>query len=137
MRPRLAFAKNAAILPFEPDLGSNNHLVAQATFGYRLADDLLRAAKSVGRSSVDDIDAMVQGSADGGNGFGFIGAAPHPTADGPGADRNGRHFQRRSRNSGCFHIDFESFSLMSHDTVASCRAGVGLLAAEACNADAF
>ena len=46
---------------------------------------------------------------------GFVGAAPHPTADGPGADRDARHFQRRTGNVGKFHIDFESFSLMGHD----------------------
>src|SRR5580704_13041220 len=43
-------AKDVPILPFEPDFGGNDHFVAQATFGYRLADDLLRAAKSICRS---------------------------------------------------------------------------------------
>src|ERR1019366_5507233 len=68
-------------LPFKADLGRNEHARAQLTLGYCPANDLLGAAESIGRGRVDDIDAVLQCGTDGGNGFSFIGSAPHPPSN--------------------------------------------------------
>ena len=40
-------------MPFEPNLGGENDILAEA-IGQRLADDLLRAAEAVDRRRVDE-----------------------------------------------------------------------------------
>ena len=89
--PRAAgVASDLAVLPFQADLGGDDHVLAQAALGKRLADDLLGAAEAVDRRRVDEIDAVVERGADGGDRFRLVGAAPHPTADRPGAERDAR-----------------------------------------------
>jgi hypothetical protein len=70
-------------------LGGNQHVRTQPCFRDRVADNLLRTAKSVDRRGVDEVDAMLEGGADGTNGFRLVGTAPHPSADRPGTDRDG------------------------------------------------
>jgi hypothetical protein len=113
-------AEDASVLPIKPGLGGDEHLRAQAAPGDRLADDFLRAAKPVDRRRIDEVDAMLQRRPDRGHGPCFIGAAPHPTADGPRAERDTRHLERRTPNVGKLQgrlrgVDFESFGLAGHD----------------------
>ena len=96
-------AEHAAMLPFKSGLGGDDDARAQAALGDCLADDLLGTAEAVDRSRIDDIDAMLERRPDGGNRGGFVGSAPHPSADGPGAERDARHRKRRARNVGELH----------------------------------
>src|SRR5882672_3874080 len=104
-------------IPLESRLGRNQHLRAQPAFGDRLADDLFGAAKSVDRSSVDNIDAMLECAPDGGDGFGFVGAAPHPPADRPRTDGDRRYLERSAGNMGELHFRTENFCVTNHDPV--------------------
>src|SRR5947207_753143 len=72
--------------PFQTDLGGNEHARAQITFGERLADDFFGTPESINRSGIDDVDAMLFRGADRGDRFRFVGSAPHPAANRPGAD---------------------------------------------------
>ena len=56
----------------------------------RPADDLLRSSKTVDRSGVDQVDAAIEGGMNRGDGLVFVGAAPHPAANCPGAETNRR-----------------------------------------------
>ena len=105
-------------IPLQSGLGRNQHVRAQPAFGDRLADDLFGAAKPIDRSGVDNIDAMLECAPDGGDGFGFVGAAPHPPADRPRADGDRRHLERGAGNVGKLHFHFESFCVINHDPVS-------------------
>src|SRR3982074_1071212 len=65
---------------------------------------------------------MLKGCEDGSDRFCFGVSAPHPPADRPSADRDGRHLERRAGNVGEFHVHFESFCLLSHHPVLSLSA---------------
>ncbi len=58
-----------------------------------LADDFLGTAEAMDRSGIDEIDAVVGRRSDRCNRFRFVGSAPHPAADRPGAERNARYFE--------------------------------------------
>ena len=107
-------AEYVSILPFESDLGGDEHARTQAPFGEGLADDLLGAPETVGRSRVDDVDAMLDRGADGGDGFRLVGSAPHPAADRPGAERDPRDLERCAGNSGPFELHLENIGLLNH-----------------------
>src|SRR6202023_1314129 len=120
-------AKYSSILPFKSGLGGNKHARAHAGLGDCPANDLLGSAESIDGGRVDDIVSMLQHGTDGGNRFSFIGSAPHPPANGPGADRDGRHLERCAGNVGklhvhFLHVHFESFGLTSHDPAPSSSA---------------
>ena len=102
------------VLPFESDLGGDEHARTQAALGECRADDLLGAPEAVGRSRVDDVDAMLDRGADGGNGFRLVGSAPHPAADRPGTERDARYLERRTGNSGPFDLHLENIGLLDH-----------------------
>src|SRR5580693_1844537 len=53
-------AKYAPVLPFESNLGGNQHFVTQASLGYRFANDFFRATEAIDRRRIDSIDAVVQ-----------------------------------------------------------------------------
>src|SRR5216684_3735454 len=114
-------AKYSSILPLKSGLAGNDHVRAQPAFD-RLANNLLGAAKSIDRGRVDNVDTMVDCGPDGSDGYSLVGSAPHPPADGPGADRNVRHLERRAGNARAFHVHFESFCLTDHDRVPSLSA---------------
>jgi hypothetical protein len=87
--PTLAgVAVGIAVLPRQTDFGRDNDMLAAAVLGESRADDLLGATEPVNRRRIDNVDTVVERRPDGGNRLRFVGAAPHPTADGPGADRN-------------------------------------------------
>src|SRR5690606_35695723 len=71
-------------VPDQAALGRQHDLVPASPD--RLSDDLFGEALPVGRRCVDQGDALVQRGLDGGNRLTLIGAAPHPAADGPGAE---------------------------------------------------
>ncbi len=108
-------ARYFSTIPLKSGLGGNNHVRAQLTLGKRLAHDLLGTAESIDWSGVNNVDAMLECRADGGDRFGFIGSAPHPPTDGPCTDCDGRHLKRRAWNLGKLHSCFESFCVISHD----------------------
>src|SRR5712671_2439971 len=64
---------------------------------------------------------MLERSPDGSDRFRLVGTAPHPTADRPGADSDGRHLERGAGNFRKLHVDFESFCLIIHDSLLSMR----------------
>lgn len=68
--------KDFAISPFKSDLRRDKHTRAQAAFSDGFADDLFGMAKTIDWRRIDDINAMVQCGADGGNRFSFI-SSPH------------------------------------------------------------
>src|SRR5882757_8013271 len=107
-------ARYSSTLPLKSDLGSNNDVRAQAALGDRLANDLFRMAESIDRSRVHKIDAMLERGLDGSNRFGFVGSTPHPPADGPSPNSDGRHPERRAGDFRRFHVQFERFCLMIH-----------------------
>jgi len=76
-------AEYSSALPLKPHLGRDEHARAKIALGECLADDFLRATKPIGRSGIDETDAMIDRFADGRDGFRLIGSAPHPTADRP------------------------------------------------------
>src|SRR5882724_12632573 len=80
-------------VPLQSGLGGNEHVRAQPAFGDRLADDLLGPAESVDRGGVDNVDAMLECGPNGCDRLSLVGSAPHPSADGPGADGDGRHLE--------------------------------------------
>src|SRR5262245_39364724 len=89
------------------------------TLGEGLADDFFRTAESIGRSGIDEIDAVLDRRSDRGNGFCLLGSTPHPAADGPRAQGNTRHFKRCADNGGTLHVDFAGFGFTSHDLAPS------------------
>src|SRR5882757_3676779 len=106
-------AEHASMLPFKAGLGGNEDAGAPAPFGDRLSDNFLGAAEAVDRRRIDDIDAVLQCRPDGRNGLGFVGSTPHPSANGPGAERDGRHFEGGAVNIGELHLHFEAIRLPS------------------------
>src|SRR5581483_4880031 len=97
-----AVARDLAVMPFEPDLGGDQRVLAQ-TAGKRLADDLLGAAEAIDRRGVDDIDAVAQGGLDGCDRLRFVAPAPHPAADRPGPERDAGDLKLGSGDIGVFH----------------------------------
>src|SRR5260221_13167737 len=112
-----AIARNFIAVPLKSCLRGNNHVRAQLAVSDGLADDLFGSSKSVAWSRIDDVDAMLDRATDRCDGFRFVGSTPHPPANGPGADRNARHFEIRAGDVAKFHIGFEKFSLSCHDLV--------------------
>ena len=101
---RTRVAIDSAIFPSQSDLGGDRHLVAQRTF-QRLADDLLGAAKSVDRSSVDQCHATIDCGANGRDRLSLVGTALHPTAHCPGAEPDARSHQTGFDEFNLFHND--------------------------------
>src|SRR5262249_41763954 len=92
---------------------------AQMTLGEGLADDFFGTAESIGRSSIDEIDTVLDRRSDRDNGLRLLGSPPHPAADGPGAQGNTRHFKRCADNGGTLHLDFAGFGFTSHGLAPS------------------
>src|SRR5581483_6905681 len=97
-----AVARDLAVVPFEPDLGGDERVLAQAV-GERPAHDLLGAAEAVDRRGVDDIDAVAEGRFYGCDRLRLVGPAPHPAADCPGSERDARNLELGSGDLGIFH----------------------------------
>src|SRR5262245_65652833 len=89
------------------------------TLGEGLADDFFGTAESIGRSSIDEIDTVLDRRSDRGNGLRLLGSTPHPAADGPGAQGNTRHFKRCADNGGTLHLDLTGFGFSSHGLAPS------------------
>src|ERR1700733_7774408 len=66
-----------AVAPLQSHLGGDDDFVAPTLDG--CPDDLLGNAEATRRRGIDQIDALMQGSLNGGNRFALIGSAPHPT----------------------------------------------------------
>ena len=87
-------------VPAHAALGGDDDVVASTGDG--LADDFFGLAHAVDGGGVDGVDAGVEGGVDGGDGFSLVGAAPHPSADGPGAEDDGGDFEFRfAELAGC------------------------------------
>src|SRR5262245_41429575 len=78
-------AEHSSARPLKSGLGRDEHARAEMTLGEGLADDFFRTAESIGRSGIDEIDAVLDSRSDRGNGFRVLGSTPHPAPDGPGA----------------------------------------------------
>ena len=95
-------AGDLAVMPFEPDLGGKDDVIAEA-IGERLADDLLGPAEAVDWRGIDDIDAVGERGPDRGDRL-RSSVPPHiqpPIAQVPSADA--RHAQHRAGDLGEFH----------------------------------
>src|ERR1700744_5993634 len=108
-------AEYLSAVPFQSGLGGNKDVGAQPGFRDRLAHDLFRAPESIDWRGVDNIDAMREGGTDGCDRLGFVGSTPHPATDGPRADSDRRHLERRAGDAGKFTVHLEGFCLVSHD----------------------
>src|SRR3979490_2623116 len=97
-------AKYSPTIPLKADLGGDYHARAEPAFGNGSANDLFGATESIDRNCVNNIDPTLEGSLDGSDRFRFVGPTPHPAADGPRTDRDGRHSERRAWNFSGFHF---------------------------------
>src|SRR5829696_1577796 len=104
MNARLAgIAEGLAIFPVKADLGRDRDALATPALGQRLSDDLLRAAEAIDRRRIDQRDATIDSRTNGTDRLRFIGTAPHPSTDRPGAERDARWLQRCTGNVDAFH----------------------------------
>ncbi|MNL40597.1 hypothetical protein D3C87_1629590 [compost metagenome] len=94
-------------VPDKTAFGGDHGLVAAP--GQGLADDLLRAAKPVGRRGIDQRYAGIERSLDCGDGFRLVRPAPHPAADRPCAEPD-----RRGGNAGCTDLACQLLSAHAH-----------------------
>src|SRR6266852_3867061 len=69
-----------AVLPLEPHLCSDDHFIAVARGGHRLAHDLLCAPKAIDRGGVNQVDALIEGGVNRADRLLVVGATPHPAA---------------------------------------------------------
>ena len=53
------------------------------TLGEGLANDFFRTAEAIGRSGIDEVDAVLDRRSNRGNGVRLVGSTSHPAADGP------------------------------------------------------
>jgi hypothetical protein len=74
---------------------------------------------AIDRCGVDEVDAVLECGPDGSDGFGFVGTTPHPAADGPGANSDGRHPERGAWNFREIHVCFYGCCLIVHDSIPS------------------
>ncbi len=81
-------AVDARVAPLQRRLGGDHRLVAQALQG--LADDLFGMAEAIDRRGVDQVDPGFHRTPDGFHRRRVVSAAPHPAADGPGAEADAR-----------------------------------------------
>ena len=95
---RGAVAEGFAVLPVEPGLGGDEDSVPAFFLRQGPADNLFGEAEAVNRGRVDEIDALVDGGVNGLDGLLFVGAAPHPAPDGPGAESDAGNLQIRAGN---------------------------------------
>src|SRR5262249_33202956 len=112
-------AEHTPARPLNSGFGRDANARAQMTLGDGFADDFFRTAESIDRSGIDEIDAVLDRRSDRGNGFGLPGPTPHPAADGPGAERNTRHFKRCADDGGTLHLDFAGFGFTRHGLAPS------------------
>src|SRR5215831_1896075 len=113
------FTEHSSARPLKSGLGRDEHARAEMTLGEGLADDFFRTAESIGRSGIDEIDAVLDRRSDRGNGFRLLGSTPHPTADGPGAQGDTRHFKRCADDGRTLRLDFAGFGFTSHGLAPS------------------
>src|SRR5262249_12333285 len=91
----------------------------QMTSGRGFAHFFYRPAKPIAGRGLDEFDAGLARRSDRGNGFRLLGSTPHPAADGPGAERNTRHFKRCADDGGTLHLDFAGFGFTRHGLAPS------------------
>src|SRR5215475_1233622 len=113
------FTEHSSARPLKSGLGRDEHARAEMTLGEGLADDFFGTAESIGRSSIDEIDTVLDRRSDRGNGLRLLGSTPHPAADGPGAQGNTRHFKRCADNGGTLLLDLTGFGFSSHGLAPS------------------
>ena len=111
-------------VPDEPALRRQHHLVAPPGDG--LADDLLRPAHAIGGRGVDQRHPGVDRRPDRRDRRGLVGAAPHPSADGPGAEADRGGADAGAADFARLHhvviLFSTSFAVASSSTIAlTCR----------------
>ena len=135
--PAAGIAEDLPVAPLQPDLGREKNMGTQLAFRDGLADDLLGPAEAISGCRIDEIDPAFDRRANRGDRLAFVGAAPHPAADGPGAQRDPRGLQRRARDLGIFHVVVEERGLVRHGssfqrgrrggaTASACQIGDGV-----------
>src|SRR6266478_4775354 len=81
-------AFDLVIRPVDADLGGEDNALPAAVLAQGFAHDLFGTPIAVDGRSVYEIDALVECRMNGANGFLLVSSAPHPAADGPGAERD-------------------------------------------------
>src|SRR5205807_458962 len=76
-------------VPSHHALGRDDHAVTRPALD-RLADQLFAVTHAIDGGGVDRVDTVVERGANGVERVAFFVAAPHPPADGPGAEDDGR-----------------------------------------------
>src|SRR5713226_525920 len=75
-----------AIRPVEADFGGEDNALPATALAHSFTHDLFGTPIAVDGCSIDQIDATIERRMNGANGFFLVGSAPHPAADGPGAE---------------------------------------------------
>src|SRR6202040_1654454 len=83
---RIAF--HFATCPVDADFGGQDNALSATVLVQRLAHDLFGTPLTIDGSGIDQIDALIECRVNSANGLFLIGSAPHPAADGPGAERD-------------------------------------------------
>src|SRR5216683_4423751 len=81
-------ALDFAIRPVDANLSGKDNALPATVLVQGFANDLFGTPIAVDGRSVDQIDALVECRMNGANGFLLVSSAPHPAADGPGAERD-------------------------------------------------
>src|ERR1700674_3779595 len=103
-------AFDLAIRPIESDFGGKDNALSVTTLAQGFTHDFFRTSKAVNGRCVDQVDALVECGMNGADGFLFVGSAPHPAADGPGAERD----------SGTNKVRTVDFDVFQHDCPSRC-----------------
>src|SRR6266481_4604119 len=103
-------AFDLAIRPIESDFGGKDNAVSATMLAQGFTNDFFRTPKAVNGRCVDQVDALVECGMNGANGFLFVASAPHPAADGPGAESD----------SGTNKIRTVDFDVFQHDCPSRC-----------------
>src|SRR6266516_4372320 len=99
------FPKNFVAGPLEADLRGHDDVRPDALQGF--ADDLFRPAEPIDGRGIDHIDPVIERLADRGDRLLLVSAAPHPSADSPGAHRDSRDLQRGAGDFRELHLRLE------------------------------
>src|SRR5260221_365318 len=88
--PARGVAFDLACCPVEAYFCGEDGAISEAVLAQSFSHNLLGASLSVDRCGIEQIDAVVESGMDSANRFLLVRAAPHPAANGPGAERDPR-----------------------------------------------
>src|SRR5271154_2498285 len=81
---------DSAGAPVDAYFGGEDDALSTTGLAHGFAHDFFRASLTVDRCGIEQIDAVIECRMNGTDGLLLLRSAPHPPADGPGAERNPR-----------------------------------------------